>query len=266
MLAAFASQGLVFVGLSTRLPTVGERWGLDELRISLLLLMMILLAGVGSVAAERLSRLRDSATVLRLGLLLTVLAVPMLTLAVQQWMLVAAMALYGLALGVVDAGTNMQAVALEHRFGRSILPSFHGAWTAGAVLGAALTLLTASLPLGWAALLAVVPAVVATAPFLPRDDGSAATDTRLEVPWRPIVLVGCGLVVFYLVDTAAQTWGAQYLRHVFDTPNALVGWSPRRRSPTCWPAWWCGARAIGWSAATARSPCSGSVRWSAPSA
>ena len=38
---------------------------------------------------------------------------------------------YGIALGVVDAACNMQAVAVEHRYERPILPSFHGAWTLG---------------------------------------------------------------------------------------------------------------------------------------
>ena len=32
---------------------------------------------------------------------------------------------------MVDATSNMQAVAVEHRYGRPILPSFHGAWTFG---------------------------------------------------------------------------------------------------------------------------------------
>ena len=66
---------------------------------------------------------------------------------------------YGVALGVIDASSNMQAVALEHRYGRPILPSFHGAWTAGGIVGAAITLATSGLPLGAVAALLVVPLV-----------------------------------------------------------------------------------------------------------
>ena len=47
----------------------------------------------------------------------------------------AAMAGYGLALGLVDAGTNMQGVAVEHEYGRPIMPTFHGAWTLGGIIG-----------------------------------------------------------------------------------------------------------------------------------
>ena len=46
--------------------------------------------------------------------------------------------------------------------------------------------------------------------------------TRIEVPWRPIVLVGLAMVLFYMVDTAAFTWGPQYLDQVFHAPSDLV--------------------------------------------
>ena len=42
------------------------------------------------------------------------------------------------------------------------------------------------------------------------------------MPWRPLLLVGLGLVIFYMVDTAATTWGPTYLDRTFDTPAGLV--------------------------------------------
>jgi hypothetical protein len=134
---------------------------------------------------------------------------------------VAALAVYGVALGVVDATTNMQAVAVEHRYSRPILPSFYGAWTFGGVVGSAITLATAHLPLGMAGLVAVVPLVVAFAPFLPRTGAPVLADA-IDVPWRPILLVGVAMVLFYMVDTAATTWGPNYLDHTFATPASLV--------------------------------------------
>ncbi|HXH80476.1 MFS transporter [Nocardioides sp.] len=222
--AAFFTQGLVFISLTTRLPDVRERWDLGEVTLSLILLMMVVLAGVGSVIAERTARSTDSALVLRADLLLMVIAVPCLVLAPAFAFFVAGMALYGVALGVVDATTNMQAVALEHRYGRTILPSFHGMWTLGGIAGSVITLATSSLSLSWAVLVAVVPLAVAFAPFLRRDQ--AATDrasTAAEVvQWRPLLLVGAALVLFYMVDTAAATWGPTYLADEFDTPSGLV--------------------------------------------
>jgi MFS family permease len=219
--AAFFAQGLVFISLTTRLPDVQDRWDLSELTLSLLLLMLVLLAGAGSVAAERLARHRPSGTLLRAGLLLVAAALPVIALAPDREVFVVGLALYGTALGIIDASSNMQAVALEHRYARPILPSFHGAWTAGGIIGAAATLASGGLPLGAVTVVLVVPLGVAFAPFLPRDDGPV--DTHLpDVAWRPILLVGLGMVVFYLVDTASTTWGAVYLDDVFDTPDGLV--------------------------------------------
>jgi MFS family permease len=42
------------------------------------------------------------------------------------------------------------------------------------------------------------------------------------IPWRPIVLVGLGMVLFYMVDTAAQTWGPTYLDDIFHTSHRMV--------------------------------------------
>ena len=131
--AAFFAQGFVFISLTTRLPRFLERWGLDEVTLSLLLLMMVLLAGVGSLVAEHAARRLGSAAMLRLGLALMVVAVPALMLAPAIGFFVGGVAVYGIALGLVDATSNMQAVDLEHRYGRPILPSSHGYWTIGGI-------------------------------------------------------------------------------------------------------------------------------------
>jgi hypothetical protein len=132
------------------------------------------------------------------------------------------MAIYGIALGAVDATTNMQAVALEHRYGRPILPSFHGAWTLGGVAGSALTLATAHLDLWLLAVLAVVPLAAAAAPLLAGDRSVVAPAAGAGVPWRPILLVGLAMLLFYMVDAAVQTWGPTYLQDTLDSPDRLV--------------------------------------------
>jgi MFS family permease len=220
---AFATQGFVFISLTTRLPDVRREWDLSEVELSLLLLMMVLLAGFGSVLAELVAHRRDSASTLRSGLLLIAVAVPVLTTAPELAVFVGGLAAYGVALGVVDASSNMQAVAVEHRYGRPILPSFHGAWTFGGLLGAGLALAMGSLPFWTTSFVAVLPLAALFARYLPREHGEAtAAAARVPVPWRPILMVGLGMVVFYMVDTASQTWGPTYLDDAFSTPSSLV--------------------------------------------
>lgn len=220
--AAFLTQGLVFISLTTRLPRFQDRWDLDELALSGVLLMMVLLAGVGSLVAERLAPRLDSAAVLRAGLLVVAASVAVVVLAPTTPVFVLGLATYGVGLGLVDATGNMQAVALEHRLGRVVLPSCHGAWTLGGVIGAVVTLATADVPWSAIALVAVLPLAAAAAPYLPRDHGEAATSTQTDVPWRAIVMIGLALVAFYTVDTAVATWGPVYLDDVFDAPEELV--------------------------------------------
>ncbi|WP_419706271.1 MFS transporter [Promicromonospora sp. NFX87] len=243
--AAFFAQGFVFISLTTRLPRFLERWGLDEVTLSLLLLMMVLLAGVGSLVAEHVARRFGSAATLRLGLALMVLAVPALTLAPVIGFFVGGVAVYGIALGLVDATSNMQAVDLEHRYGRPILPSSHGYWTTGGIIATVLVLTTGHLSPTIGAFVALVPLVILFAPFVPHvaatpllapgvpaggitvgpttaSPSDAATQSGAPIPWRPIWLVGAGLVVFYMVDTTAATWGPVYLARSFDAPGNLV--------------------------------------------
>lgn len=240
--AAFFAQGFVFISLTTRLPRFVDRWGLDEITLSLLLLMMVLLAGVGSLVAERAARRVGSATTLRVGLGLMVAAVPAITLAPAIGVFVGGVAVYGIALGLIDATSNMQAVHLEHRYGRPILPSSHGYWTTGGILATVVVLATGHLAPELGAFVVVVPLAIAFAPFLPHvapeqhlapdvpaggvtSSGAAAvppTSDAGPIPWRPIWLVGTGLVVFYMVDTTAAAWGPVYLARSFDAPGNLV--------------------------------------------
>jgi MFS family permease len=219
---AFFTQGFVFISLTTRLPKVQDHWGYSDTTLSLLLLMMVLLAGLGSVLAETACKRVDSAAILRAGLLGIAVAVPVFAVAPSQAVFIASMALYGVSLGAVDATTNMQAVALEHLYDRPILPSFHGAWTLGGFLGSAVALAMGGLPIAATAVVVVLPLALLFAPYLRRAEQSVVAASRVSVPWRPIVMVGLAMVLFYMVDTAAFTWGPQYLNDVFAAPSRLV--------------------------------------------
>jgi Na+/melibiose symporter-like transporter len=183
---------------------------------------MVLLAGLGSVLAETACKRVDSAVILRTALLGITVAVPVFAFAPDRGVFIASMAVYGVSLGAVDATTNMQAVALEHLYGRPILPSFHGAWTLGGFIGSAVALAMGNLPISATAVVALLPMAIAFAPFLRRAEQSVQAASKVHVPWRPIILVGLAMVLFYMVDTAAFTWGPQYLDKVFDAPSALV--------------------------------------------
>ena len=131
---AFAVQGLLFISLTLRLPQLKALFELSELELAALMLLLVVLAGVGSVAAEllaqpervfsrrELARRRDSALALRVALGLVAVGVVVIGQAARGDgslpLLVAGMAVYGLGLGANDASANMQAIAVEHHLGR----------------------------------------------------------------------------------------------------------------------------------------------------
>ncbi|WP_051509934.1 MFS transporter [Intrasporangium oryzae] len=220
--AAFFVQGLLFISLTTRLPQIQRRWDLDELAVSGLLLLVVLLAGAGSVLAELVAARSSSAVVVRLGFVLATVGFAAALLAPAFGVFVAGLAVYGLALGIVDASSNMQAVTVEHLYGRPILPSFHGFWTAGGIVGTLLTLATAGTELGVRLLpLLLFPVAVLAAPFVTKDRLPSPA-AAAAVPWRRIVLLGLAMVLFYMVDTAATTWGPVYLGGTLDAPERLT--------------------------------------------
>ena len=223
--AAFAVQGLLFISLTTRLPRFQTRWDLSELFVSGLLLMVVLLAGAGSALAELVSTRRGSAITLRTGFALQSAGLAAVAAAPQRAVFVAGLAVYGLGLGIVDAASNMQAVAVEHRYGRTILPSFHGAWTAGGIVATVVTIAVTRLGLLAGLLpLCVLALGLLVAPLLPAgaDAPPASEAATVDVPWRKIALLGAAMVLFYMVDTAATTWGPVFLKSVHEAPDWLL--------------------------------------------
>ncbi|GAA5084085.1 MFS family permease [Thermocatellispora tengchongensis] len=132
----FFVQGLTFATLLTQVAALQAKHRLSDGELSVLLLVVPLIAGAGSVLAGALAARFGSRAVLRVAQPLACLAVVLAGLAASVPALVAANVLFGLCLGSVDAGMNMQGVAVERRYARPVLTGFHAAWSAAAVLGA----------------------------------------------------------------------------------------------------------------------------------
>ncbi|MEO6019354.1 MAG: MFS transporter [Knoellia sp.] len=224
--SAFFVQGLLFITLTLRLPVVQDLLDLSALALSGIMLMLVLLAGAGSVVAETLARHFDSARTLRLALVIIAVGFVLIAMGVRGDgslpVFAPGVAVYGLGLGANDAASNMQAVALEHQVGRPVMPSFHAAWTAGGLLATGLAFVPVSFPVMVGALTLAPLAVLAT-PLLRRAIPGIAepvTTEELGIPWSRILLVGVALILFYMVDTSATAWGPVYLSSplVFDNP------------------------------------------------
>lgn len=233
---AFAAQGFGFAAMLTSEPGFKERFGIDDLAITLVILGVCVLAGVGSATAEAVARRWGSGRALVLGLVVAAAGIGTAALAPDRVLFYVGFGVYGWALGQVDAGTNMQAVTLQHRYGRSILTSFYAAWSAGGILGALAVsaYVAAHVPqrdaLPAVSVVALVAAVVvhrrawrdgAEDEAAPSDGGEA--DPRpFVIPWSGILVLGLAIVGYYVADTAVSTWSSIYLRDTLTAARAVA--------------------------------------------
>ncbi len=233
---AYFVQGLCFAGLVTRVPTLQKNFGFSDNALLLILLVVPVVAGVGSLLAGVLAPRFGSAIVLRIAGPAVCATMTAVGFAPTRLLLYPAVAAFGLALGAVDATMNMQGVAVQHRYGRSILVSFHGAWSIGGILGSLANSGAGRLHLSLGpnlGLIALVGLVIALAvgPSLYRHREAAALAVELppegaapKIPWAPIVLVGLAVMLMYISDSATSNWSAKYLE---DGLRASASVAPR---------------------------------------
>ncbi len=223
LFVAFGAQGFSLIALTSEIPTLEKRLHIDDSAVAVVLAVTLVVAALGSLAAGALVGRYGSRIVLRGAQLLVLAAVVGIGAGHALAAALPFMLLFGAAVGAVDATTNMQAVALQRRYGRSIILSFHGVWAFGAALGsAAATLATdthTSLPAFYlAANVPLAAALLAVGRFLLRgvkDETiamDAATGAAPTVAWRPMLAVCVVMALAYFADSTVSSAGGLYIQ------------------------------------------------------
>lgn len=135
---SFFAQGTAFALLVTRIPALQDRYGMSDALLPVFLAAVPILAGAGSVWTEWLVRRVRPSAVLRWSQPVAFLALLGAAAGDNLPELAVSMAVFGLAVGALDASMNMLGVSLQHAYGRSIMLGFHAAYSLGGILGASL--------------------------------------------------------------------------------------------------------------------------------
>jgi cyanate permease len=119
-------------------------------------------------------------------------------------------------MGLWDVSMNVEGAGVEHRLGRTIMPKFHGLFSLGTVLGAAVGSLTTRLDVPMLVVLPVVAVVVlavvqaTTGAFLPRavEEVEHAPRGAVLAAWREprTLLVGLMVLALALTEGSANDW------------------------------------------------------------
>lgn len=221
--ARLATATLFFVngsGLGSWLPHIPDVKIWHGLSDGVLGLALLAIAG-GAVAAlpvaGALTARYGSRPISRLAAILFCAVLPLPLLAPSFPLLLATFVSLGIGIGALDVAMNAHAVLLEERYRRPIMSSFHGLFSLGGLVGAALAagammvgmppaehLLAAAAVLG-ATVLAAWPALLPTVP-------APAGGPLFVLPRGRLAVLGALALVAFMAEGAMGDWSAIYIR------------------------------------------------------
>lgn len=235
--AVFFVQGLTFATLLTQVAALQKKHGLTDGELTILLLVVPVIAGAGSALAGAATSRWGSRPILRVVQPIACAAVVLAGLATNVPMLVAANILFGLGLGGVDAGMNMQGVAVEREYGRAVLTGFHALWSVAAVIGSVWASAAATLDLGLPVTFAIALVPAAAVSVLaslwlyrpeeehraaPARDETAGAAKPAGVAWRPIIPLCLAMAFLYVGDSSVSNFGTVFMDKVVHASATVI--------------------------------------------
>ncbi|HWO69112.1 MAG TPA: MFS transporter [Umezawaea sp.] len=237
--ALFLTNGALFANVVPRYPEIKSSLGLSNTVLGAALAGFPLGALVAGLLASAAIRRFRSSRVAALGIVLMAATTLLVPVAPSWLVLGAVLFAVGALDAVVDVAQNAHGLRVQRLYGRSIVNSFHGVWSIGAVLGGLMGAAAAGLHvpliahLGFSAALFSLVALVAYRFLLPGHEDAeraepttAAPSTRRALTGTAVkmlaalgILAACGA----LVEDAGASWGAIYLSGDLRTSAATAG-------------------------------------------
>jgi fucose permease len=225
--AFFLLLGVLFGSWVARIPAIQNRLGLNDGQLGLALLSLSVGAMLAMPTTGWLIRQGGNVLVMRAAATLLCLSLPLLPLAPSMPLLMLALFVAGVNFGLLDVSMNTQAVAVEERYARPIMSTFHGIYSVGGLIGAASAGALAGqgvapFPhlLGVAMALLILASVAGRlVPDVASRDAGAPV---FGVP--PKALLGLGLLSLFVLlgEGAVADWSAVYLENVLGTSAGIA--------------------------------------------
>lgn len=239
--ALFFTNGFLFANVVPRYPEIKAELGLSNAALGTAIAAMPLGALVLGLAASPLIKRYGSARTAVVSQLLMGVNILLIGTAPDFAVLCLGLFLAGSLDSVTDVAMNAHGLRVQRRYGRSILNSFHGLWSVGAVVGGIAGASAAQLGLSLAIHLAIVgalavasaltssrfllpgpedaeraPTVAAGADAAGADAAGAASGARSWLR-RPVLtafaLLGLMTAATAVIEDAPASWGSNYLQN-----------------------------------------------------
>lgn len=250
----FFTNGVLFSSFLPRLPEFKDAFALSDAAFGVLVIAFPVGALLAAAPAGRVIRRFGTLATNAVGSVVLAAAVALAAASTtigsgHLWVLVAALAVGGAVDAVVDAAQNVQGVLVEQWRGRSVINSFHAAWSAGAATGGVIGAVSAATGVSPAAQLlvggvvfgvvavvacrlAVVPDDVAARLRAAEEHPAAAPTTTVGTPgsasvrrhaYRLLVPLVVLSIMGTLVEDVANNWAVLFVGRETDAPRAVAG-------------------------------------------
>lgn len=226
--AFFFAQGLCFASWASRIPDIKSSLQLSDAGLGSILLALPAGQLTAMPFSGRLVTHFGSKKILRICLVLYSIGLTNIGLATKPWHLALALYLFGICGNMCNISVNTQAIRAEKLYGRPIMTSFHGAWSAAGFTGAAIGLLMMAQGVApylhfWAVASAIILTIVVAQKYL--QPGRAAIMEKKPFFSKPNgVLVQLGIIGFCSMasEGAMFDWSGVYFKQVVHAPASLT--------------------------------------------
>ncbi|MEU7900337.1 MFS transporter [Nonomuraea sp. NPDC049152] len=225
----FALLGVVSGLWAARIPTVKQSLQLSDGQLSLALLAVAVGLVTGMQFAGRVTdRLGSARVVVPAGVACGLAMIPA-GFAPNLAVLIVTLFVWGLVNASLDVSMNTHAVEVERAYGRPLMSSFHGMYSAGGLLGAAAGALSAWLEVSPGITFAVVtvplavPAVLAKGSLLPSAPTHHERRRARRGRWHGrVAFMGAMAFAGLLGEGSAGDWSAVYLHEDLGAATGLA--------------------------------------------
>jgi len=226
VVAVFLANGVGIGAWAACIPALKARLALSDGALGVVLFAFAVGAVLSMQLAARLTRRLGTANATRAATLLFGVALPLPALAPDFATLAIAAFAVGAANGLLDVTMNGHAGGIERRWGAAIMSSFHAAWSAGGLVGAAiggaLLVFGAAWTLGAAAALVAAFAALVWTRLQDVEALPPPTEAGVAPPIAAVLPLCVAALLCMGCEGAMADWTGVYLMETARAPQAMA--------------------------------------------
>lgn len=224
----FFCQGLAFSSWASRIPTIMDKLHLSEAQLGTILLMLPIGQLITMPISGKLVTTYGSAKVMRIVAIIYALILFSIGFAHNIYQLGAILLSFGIVGNMCNIAVNTQGVATEKMYKRSIMSSFHGAWSIAGFTGALIGLLTMNLGIDTHIHFLIIFCLIVINTWINYPHlipGKGDPQHRSSFFTKPeSSLIQLGIIGFFSMATegAMFDWSGVYFKDIVRAPENLI--------------------------------------------